>query len=254
VEKNIAQLIQEIAELPPDWHGAGSVNVDGLLAIARYADAIGPIRHSVETGSGKTTLLFSHLSSDHRVFAVDDGKSITQVRRSPLFRTETVTYVEGPTQVTLPGYVFSDSVQIALIDGPHGYPFPDLEYYYFYPIIDPGGLLVVDDILIPSIRRMFEIIRADDMFELLDVVSSNMAIFRRTSAPRIEPQSDSWWLQGYNRPYFESMRKEKAAPTRLQAIYRPVLSKALHTASALAPQNVKDRIPERIKRKLWTKM
>ena len=254
MERNITELIQQISELPPKWHGAGSVDVDELLAIARYAEAIGPIRHSVETGSGKSTLLFSHLSANHRAFAVDAGDSISQVRRSPLFRSETVTYVEGPTQVTLPSYVFSDTVQIALIDGPHGYPFPDLEYYYFYPIIDPGGLLLVDDILIPSIRRMFEIIRADEMFELLEVVSSNMAIFRRTSAPRIDPQGDGWWLQGYNRPYFETIQKGAAAPTRLQAMYRPVLSKALHAASAVAPQNLKDRIPERIKRKFWTKM
>ena len=145
MDKKIAELIQEIHELPAKWHGEGSVDVDGLLAIARYADAIGPIRHSVETGSGKTTLLFSHLSADHRVFAVDAGESVSLVRRSPLFRSETVTYVEGPTQLTLPGHVFTDSVQIALIDGPHGYPFPDLEYYYFYPLIDPGGLLLVDD-------------------------------------------------------------------------------------------------------------
>ena len=99
---------------------------------------------------------------------------------------------------------------------------------------------------------MFEIIRADEMFELLDVVSSNMAIFRRTSTPRIDPHGDGWWLQGYNRRYFESIQKGTAAPTRLQAMYRPVLSKALHTASALAPRNLKDRIPERIKRKFWT--
>ena len=211
MERNITELIQQISELPPKWHGAGSVDVDELLAIARYAEAIGPIRHSVETGSGKSTLLFSHLSADHRAFAVDAGDSISQVRRSPLFRSEAVTYVEG-------------------------------------------GLLLVDDILIPSIRRMFEIIRADEMFELLEVVSSNMAIFRRTSAPRIDPQGDGWWLQGYNRSYFETIQRGTAAPTRLQAMYRPVLSKALHTASALAPQNLKDRIPERIKRKFWTKM
>ena len=33
-----------------------------------------------------------------------------------------------------------------LIDGPHGYPFPEIEYFYFYPRLKPGALLVVDDI------------------------------------------------------------------------------------------------------------
>jgi hypothetical protein len=49
-------------------------------------------------------------------------------RNSPLFRPEAVTYIEGPTQKTLPRHTFANEVQIALIDGPHGYPFPDLEY------------------------------------------------------------------------------------------------------------------------------
>ena len=76
-----------------------------------------------------------------------------------------VEFIEGPTQKTLPQYNFSHKVQIALIDGAHGYPFPDMDYYYFYPIIETGGLLLVDDLQIPSIRRMFEIIKEEDILQ-----------------------------------------------------------------------------------------
>ena len=93
---------------------------------------------------------------------------------------------------------------MVLLDGPHGYPFPDLEYYYFYPVIRSGGLLVVDDIQIPSIGRMFDIIKAGDMFRLLEVIE-NTAFLQRTDAPLISPTSDSWWLQGYNRAYHEGL-------------------------------------------------
>lgn len=262
MNQNIAELIDKLETLPADWHGAGTVDTTGLRAIAKHAETIGPISHSVETGSGKTTLLFSHLSADHRVFAVDMGNSIRQVRESPLFKNENVTYVEGPTQVTLPGYPLPSKVQIALIDGPHGYPFPDLEYFYFYQIIETGGLLLVDDIPIPSINRMFEIIKADDMFELVDIVNDNMAFFKRTSAPLIDPHSDSWWLQGYNRAHYNKM-VERDAPTAVSApassslfetIARPVLRRALRGASALAPQALKEWMPDRVKKQLWNKM
>lgn len=203
---NIAALIDDIAKLPPDWHGAGSLSPNALRAIARHAENVGTIQNSVETGSGKTTLLFSHLSSNHIVFALDGGKSISQVKSSQLFNPEHVTFVEGPTQLTLPHYKFMKEVQIALIDGPHGYPFPDIEYYYFYPIIQEGGLLLVDDIKIPSVRRMFDIIAAGDMFKLVDIIESNLSIFKRTEATLIDPQSDSWWLQGYNREHFEEIQ------------------------------------------------
>ncbi len=175
-----------------------------LRAIASHAERMGTIHHSVETGSGRTTLLFSHLSADHVVFAVDAGQSMSQVRNSPLFNAGSTTFVEGPTQRTLARQTFPHRHQAVLIDGPHGYPFPDLEYYYLYPTIAAGGLLVIDDIQIPSIGRMFDIIRADEMFELLEIVDDNTAFLRRTGAPLIDPDSDSWWLQGYNRPYLSS--------------------------------------------------
>lgn len=203
MNKDISELIDKITELPPDWHTAGMVNPQVLRAIARHSEQIGPISQSAETGSGVTTLLFSHLSTRHIVFALDVDRSLRQPKDSPLLNQQAVTFVEGPTQVTLPSYRFSGKLQIALIDGPHGYPFPDLEYYYFYPLIEVGGLLIIDDIGIPSIRRMFEIVKADDMFNLLEIVGKT-AIFSRSEAPLIDPQSDSWWLQGYNLAYHEN--------------------------------------------------
>jgi len=110
-----------------------------------------------------------------------------------------VTFVLGPTQVTLPRYGFDARFQLVVLDGPHAWPFPDLEYYYFYPRIETGGLLVVDDIQIRSIRRMFEILEADAMWRLDEVVG-NTAFFRRTDAPTFCPTGDGWWEQGYNLP------------------------------------------------------
>jgi hypothetical protein len=254
VTKDITDILDRIAALPSNWHGAGTMGASALRAIARHAERVGPIRHSAETGSGKTTLLFSHLSQDHRVFAVDDGASISQVRGSPLFRAETVTYIEGPTQITLPQYRFSDRLQFVLIDGPHGYPFPDLEYYYFYPLLEPGGLLLIDDLPIPTIARMFDIIKADDMFELVEVVNDQLAIFSRTDAPLIDPASDSWWLQGYNRRHYERVLKGAPQPSWLSSVYRPVLKSVLRAISALVPGAIKDHLPHRIKAKLWSSM
>ncbi len=217
---NTLDLVEDIAQLPSDWHGAGSVGKNVLRAIAGHVERMGTFHHSVETGSGKTTLLFSHLSAHHVVFAVDAGQSISQVKGSHLFNAQSTTFVEGPTQRTLPRHTFSHGHQIVLIDGPHGYPFPDLEYYYLYPTIEVGGLLMLDDIQIPSIARMFDVIRADDMFELLEIVDDNTAFLRRTGAPLIDPDSDSWWLQGYNKAYY-------------QQLLTPQVQQAPHTARGL---------------------
>lgn len=112
-------LVEDIAQLPGDWHGAGSVSKNVLRAIAGHAERMGTFHHSVETGSGKTTLLFSRLSARHVVFAVDAGQSISQVRGSRLFNAQSRTFVEGPTQRILPRQSFSHGHQMVLIDGPN---------------------------------------------------------------------------------------------------------------------------------------
>jgi hypothetical protein len=173
----------------------------------------------METGSGASTLLFSHLSEDHTVFAIDAGtNSIRGVESHRLLRRETVTFVEGPTQLTLPRHTFAHPLQLALIDGPHGYPFPDLEYYFIYPHLEPGAILIVDDIQIPTITNLFDFLSADEMFDLREVVE-NTAFFQRTSAPTFSPTGDGWWEQRYNMRAFERNVLEPwrgAQPSRIE--------------------------------------
>jgi hypothetical protein len=198
---NIQQVIDSIRRLPGEWHTAGSVPVEVLHAIGRLG-AARRIERSLETGSGKTTLLLSHLSPRHEVFALDgDNRSISAVLQSPLLRTGVVHYTEGPTQQTLPQHVFSGKYQLALLDGPHAYPFPELEYYYIYPHLDTGALLIVDDIQIPTIRRMFEFLAEDEMFEVVEVVWDT-AFLVRTRAPTFDPFGDGWWRQRFNERRF----------------------------------------------------
>jgi hypothetical protein len=189
-------LLNALSALQGDWHAAGCLEMPNLTAMARHAGAR-RIRRSVETGAGKSTLLLSHLSDHHLVFAVNDGQSLDRARESSLLRKGTTEFVEGPTQITLMNYQFSEPLQLVFIDGPHGFPFPNMEYWKLYPHLEAGGLLIVDDIHIPTIRQMFEFLREDPMFTLLETVGKT-AFFERTTAPTFSPVQDGWWLQDYN--------------------------------------------------------
>jgi hypothetical protein len=213
----LATILAEIIQAAPELHTAGTFSRRVLEGIFKHA-SLEPIAYSVETGSGASTLLFSHLSEHHTVFALDYGTgSIDAVRSSPLFRSTTVTFVEGPTQLTLPRHHFDHRVQLALIDGPHAYPFPDLEYYYFYPQLDPGALLIVDDIHIATINHLFDFLCADDMFQLQEVIETT-AFFRRTDAPTFSPTGDGWWTQGYNRRDFETQSAKAGESDALERV------------------------------------
>ncbi|MGD0497224.1 MAG: class I SAM-dependent methyltransferase [Bryobacteraceae bacterium] len=202
-------IARAIAEIAPSLHGAGTFSRQAFDAIVRHCRGR-DIRCSAETGSGASTLLFSHLSQRHIVFALDDGSgSVANVRRSPLLRAGAVTFVEGPTQVTLPRAALPEKLQLVLLDGPHAYPFPDLEYYFLYPHLEAGALLILDDIHIRSVHNLFRFLREDAMFRLDEVVATT-AFFTRTQAPVFNPFGDGWQEQNYNaQPLFRRAWKER---------------------------------------------
>src|SRR6185436_15229680 len=113
------------------------------------------------------------------------GDSLAAVRAAPLLRPG-VEFVVGPTQRTLAAHRFETPLDLVLVDGPHGFPFPHLEYYFLYPHLAAGGLLVLDDIHVRTVNDLFRFLRADAMFELLAVVHTT-AFFRRTAAATFDP-------------------------------------------------------------------
>lgn len=119
------------------------------------------------------------------------------VQGSELLRPGSVEFVVGPTQRTLLGHEFDAQIDVAYLDGPHAYPFPELEYWAVYPHIPSGGLLVIDDVQIPTIANLFDVLRSDAMWDLIEVADTT-AFFRRTAAAGVEPYGEGWWLQAYN--------------------------------------------------------
>ena len=194
------QIVEEIAQLPGDWHGAGCLSGNVIREIAHFGNRC-PFRLSVETGVGKSTLILSHCSAKHVAFAADFGDSLSKTESSHLLNKSRVEFVVGFCQKTVPAYRFRDPIDFALIDGAHGYPFPEIDYYFIYPHLSSGAILAIDDIHIPTIHNMFKVLREDAMFQL-DKIVDTTAFFRRTESPTFDPQGDGWYLQNYNRRYF----------------------------------------------------
>ena len=206
-----AELLTKIRALGKIWHGSGTVPDFVLDRLAEFLETLCP-KVSVETGTGRTTLLFSHLSANHTVFCVDDRgqfNSYGAVQESELLDSGNTKFVIGPTQSTLKNYVFTEPIDFAFLDGPHAYPFLELEYYFIYPHLRTNALLVLDDIHIPTVFRTFEFLKVDKMFSLKEVVG-NTAMFSRTDEPVFPPLEDNWFLQEFNK---------KKAPVRWRTRY-----------------------------------
>lgn len=206
----LRSLLESIKALPEDFHEAGVMQPEVLDALYDIATSR-TLEHTAETGCGKTVLLLSWLSRSHTVFTLERyGKipceSYVNVADSPLLRRPSTHFILGPTQETLPRHSFDVDFDLVLLDGPHGFPFPCMEYYYFYPRLRTGAILVVDDIHIPSVRMLHDFLLDEVMFELKDTIG-NTAFFERTDQPTFNPVGDDWWLQGYNRKRKKTSRK-----------------------------------------------
>jgi|SRR5215813_4126392 len=193
-------FVKEFARQEPAAHAAGTFETAALARIEELLPR--SMELTVETGCGKSTILFSNLSRHHTVFCIDDRSdphsSVHYFETHPLTRMERIHCVFGPSQRTLPQYSPPGPFDCILLDGPHGYPFPELEYYFLYPHLRSGGFLLVDDVHIPTIGRMADVLQEDAMFELVEVVATT-AVFRRTEAPALDPIGDGWWTQLFNR-------------------------------------------------------
>jgi len=199
----------------------GSMSTGALIELDRQL-ARRSVAASAETGAGASTLVFSHHAQHHTSFTLrNDG--LASVESSPLLCPGVACFVEGPTQKTLPQFGFDRKLQAALIDGPHAYPFPDLEYFYLYPHLDAGALLALDDIHIPTIHHLFDFLRREAMFRLSEV-RGKTAFFERTDAPVFDPWGDGWWEQAANRRtlarYTWMQTAQRAIPERLRAWLR----------------------------------
>jgi hypothetical protein len=200
-DARVAAALDWAAQQPGWWHDSGNLNPGVLRAIANHGARIGA-RETAETGCGLSTVVLSALAECHTCFTVALGNSLERVQSVPHLRSDHVNFVLGPSQLTLPRHSFTRPLDLVLIDGPHGFPFAHMEYFYFYQRVRKGGVLVVDDIHIPTVRQMYDVLRDDAMWTHLEDVLTT-AFFQRTDAPLFDPFGDGWERQRFNQRHFQ---------------------------------------------------
>jgi hypothetical protein len=184
---------QELIADAVQFHPWDAMAPAALNALAKR----GPFEFSAETGCGGSTIVLSQISKHHTAFAIEGpDRTITGLTQHPDFRSETVVFVEGESKRTLPLHTFEGRLDLALLDGPHAYPLPQLEFAYLFPQIRVGGWLVLDDVQIPSVHELVRFLRLESSV-VLEEVAVRTAFFRKIQESDIGP--DGWQHQGLNR-------------------------------------------------------
>jgi predicted O-methyltransferase YrrM len=184
-------LADDVWASPPQAHAGGrhcySLSLEALRWLERTVD---PGMVTLETGTGASTVIFAARGAEHTAISPepDEHDRIAAWCAARRITTDRVRFVAEPSHVALARE--RTPVDLALIDGAHGYPYPALDYFYASQRLAAGGLLALDDAQLKPVHDVVDHLRTDDDWRLEEVVGVRLVVFRRlrTSDPTFHGQ------------------------------------------------------------------
>jgi predicted O-methyltransferase YrrM len=196
---DVALVVERILCDRPAFHGDGRLRWDvspgTLHLLARLA---GSAERSLEVGCGVSTVVFAAAGIPHLTVSPvrQEYERIEQYCAAAGVSTASVVFREGFSDRVLP--TVDRDVDLALIDGAHSFPHPVVDFHYVSRLLRPGGVLLLDDIPIPSVGGVYRFLRDDERWEQVDLVDHRAAAFRLVG---VLPDGDPWGDQRGNATY-----------------------------------------------------
>jgi hypothetical protein len=234
-------LTQELRRKPPKLHGRGD-ECWGLdwAALAWLERALEPGLDTLETGAGTSTVVFAAAGTDHEAVTPDPAEE-ERIRAECERRgisSERVSFRIGLSHEVLPTRP-QRPLDLVLIDGAHGFPYPVLDWWYLAPRLRVGGLMLVDDCYMPPVAALVDFLRAHESWEIEATPGRRTIVVRKLADT--PPAFD--WQGGSSRVTFRHLPPLKRA--RAAVAHRVLESRLGRRAAALARREPPSRITRR---------
>lgn len=177
----MTRLTDDLRASPPGLHGAGD-EYWGLAwaALGWLEDNVSPGMATLETGSGSSTIVFAARGAEHEAITPDSAEE-ARVRAECERRgisSERVRFLIGPSQEVLPRWA-QRPLDLVLLDGAHGFPYPILDWWYVAPHVRVGGVVLLDDAYMPPVRVLVDALREQPTWEVAAAVSPRTVVVRK---------------------------------------------------------------------------
>ena len=176
-------ITQRLRALPPGIHGGGD-EFRGLAwpALEWLEREVQPGMSTLETGAGASTLAFAAGGADHVAVTPDPGEEerIRAQAEQMGIETARVRFEIGPSHEVLPR-LEPRPLDLVLIDGAHGFPYPILDWWLVAPHVKVGGRILVDDAYMPPVTALVDALRAQPAWKFEGSVGYRTAIVRKVS-------------------------------------------------------------------------
>jgi hypothetical protein len=174
-------LTDDLRAHPPGLHGAGD-EYWGLAwpALEWLERNVEEGMQTLETGSGASTMVFAAKGADH-VAVTPDPTEEERIRAEAARRgisTERVSFLVGPSHDVL-RELEPRALDLILVDGAHGFPYPMLDWWFLAPSLKVGGRMLLDDAYMPPVGALVDALRAQPAWEVVETAGYRTVVVRK---------------------------------------------------------------------------
>ena len=173
-------VTDSIRSAPPALHGGREYWGLAWSALAWLEENVTPSMATLETGSGASTIVFAAAGSAHEAITPDASEEV-RIRAACDARgvdSSRVAFRIGPSHEVLPTWQ-PRALDVVLIDGAHGFPYPVIDWWFLAPHVRVGGLVLLDDAYLPAVASIVDFTRESPAWKIETAVSFRTALVRK---------------------------------------------------------------------------
>lgn len=173
-------ITDSLRDLPPPLHEGEEYWGLAWSALSWLEEHVTAEMATLEVGSGASTIVFAAAGSQHEAITPDPSEE-TRIRKSCEERgidSSRVSFRIGPSHDVLPAWE-PRPLDLVLIDGAHGFPYPVVDWWFIAPHVRVGGLVLLDDAYLPAVGSIVDFVRASPSWKLEPAVSFRTALARK---------------------------------------------------------------------------
>jgi hypothetical protein len=186
---------------PAALHGDGEYWGLAWSALAWIEENVRPGMATLETGSGASTIVLAARGAVHEAItpAATEEERVRSVCAKLGIDSSQVTFHIGLSHEVLPRRA-PRALDLVLIDGAHGFPYPILDWWLVASHVKVGGEVLLDDAYLPAVGAIVDYARRSPAWQLEEAVSFRTARIRKLADD--QPPFDADALAAHGRMSF----------------------------------------------------
>ena len=176
-----SSLTAELFSNPPALHGEGSQYWGLAWPALRWLEQnVEPGMATLETGAGSSTMMFAACGADHEAVtpAADEAERIRSECERRGISTDKLRFRIGPSHEVLPAWE-PRPLDLVLVDGAHGFPYPILDWWHVAPHVKVGGRMLLDDAYMAPVGVLVDYLASRPAWRVEGAVGYRTVIVRK---------------------------------------------------------------------------